>query len=77
MRQLTRIHAVVRHEQRQRDEWYLVRDANGRRYVLFETFDIGTTSDPVNPCRKREISVRTILAQNNELSYKLRSLMDI
>ena len=77
MRQLTRIHAVVRHEQRQRDDWYLVCDPSGRRYVLFETFDIESTCDPINPCRKREISVQTILAQNNELSHKLRSLLDV
>lgn len=77
MPQLTRIHTVVRQDQLQRDEWYLVRDPGGRRYVLFETLDLGTPTDRPDPCRKREISVQTILAQNNELSQKLRSLLDM
>lgn len=77
MRQLTRIHAVVLHNQLERDEWYLVRDQSGRQYVLFETFEMGETPGRRNSGRKREISVRTILAQNNELSQKLKSILEM
>jgi hypothetical protein len=75
MRQLTRIHEVVRNNQLERDEWYLVRDPNGRRYVLFETSVVEPASNQLRRSWKREISVQTILVQNNELSQKLRSIL--
>lgn len=76
MPQLTRIHEIVRHHQRERDEWHLVLDPNGRRYVLFETMVLDAPSGRADHYRKREIAVQTILAQNNELSRKLRSILE-
>lgn len=75
MREQIKIHTVLRHDQPLRDQWHLVRDENGRRYVLFETLDANLCSDQPNPCFKRRISVQTILAQNNELSRKLRDIL--
>lgn len=75
MQHQTRIHEIVHHNQRERDEWFLVRDQNGRRYVLFETVAIDSCSKP-SQSTKREMSVQTILAQNNELAHKLRLFLE-
>lgn len=77
MPQLTRIHEIIRQNPLERDEWHLVRDPGGRRYILFETVVIDAASDLQKQCRKHEIAVRTILAQNNELSQKLRSILEV
>lgn len=76
MPQLTSIHEIVRHNPFERDEWHLVHDPSGRRYVLFETVVIDAPSDLPRQFRKHKIAVETILAQNNELSEKLRSILE-
>ncbi|MFN3580696.1 MAG: hypothetical protein ACK4VV_09520 [Pseudomonas sp.] len=75
MPQVTRIHEIVHHKQLERDEWFLVRDPTGRRYVLFETVTMDSRSSPPLS-KKREMSVQTILAQNNELARKLRIVLE-
>lgn len=75
MPQLTRIHEVVR--QSERDQWYLVHDPCGRRYVLFETLAVDNSSNLSEQGRTRKIPVQAILAQNNELSQKLRSILEL
>ncbi len=75
MPELTRIHEVVRDNHLERDEWYLVHDASGRRYVLFETTVKDSISNQLKKCKNRQIPVQTILLQNNELSRKLRSIL--
>lgn len=76
MPQLTRIHEIVHHNQLERDEWFLVRDHTGRRYVLFETVMMNSCLTPPKPSKMREMSVQAILAQNNELARKLRSVLE-
>ncbi len=63
MSQLTKIHEIVRHNQLERDEWYLVRDPSGRRHVLFETSVMEGVPNQPNPCWKRVIPVQTVLMQ--------------
>jgi len=75
MPQKTRIHEIVHHNQVERDEWFLVRDHTGRRYVLFETVMMDSCSNPAQLSKKREMSVQAILAQNNELARKLRTAL--
>ncbi|MEI4263342.1 hypothetical protein [Roseovarius sp. D0-M9] len=76
MTQLTRIHEIIRHNGRERDEWYLVRHPTGRRYVLLETSAMEAIPGRFKPELTRKISVQAILAQNNELSQKLRSILE-
>ncbi|MEX1233439.1 MAG: hypothetical protein WEB56_00455 [Roseovarius sp.] len=76
MSQLTRIHEVIRHNRLERDAWYLVHHPSGRRYVLFETSAMEDTPGQFKPRWKREIPVQTILVQNNELSQKLKSILE-
>lgn len=76
MNRKTRIHEVIHSGILERDAWYLVHDSNGRRYVLFETQLMETGFDPAEPCRKREIPVQAILMQHNELSRRLRSVLE-
>lgn len=76
MPQLTRIHEIVHHNQLERDEWFLVRDPTGRRYVLFETVTMDSCSHQPHLSKKREMSVQAILAQNNELARKLRTVLE-
>lgn len=75
MSQLISIHEIIRQNPLERAEWHLVCDPSGRQYILFETVVIDAASDLQKQCRKHEIAVRTILAQNNELSQKLRSIL--
>ncbi len=77
MLELTRIHDVVRDNYLERDEWYLVHDSSGRRYVLFETSVMDTNSNQIKKCKNHQIAVQTILSQNNELSRKLKSILEI
>lgn len=77
MPQVVRIHEVFRPSQLERDEWYLVRDPGGRRYVLFESFVVDPSSNQPRHCKKREIAIKTVLAQNNELANKLRSVLEM
>lgn len=73
---LTKIHEVIHSKRLERDAWYLVRDADGRRYVLFETQLMDPGFDRGLYCKKCEVPVKTILAQNNELSRKLRLVLE-
>lgn len=77
MSQVTRIHEVLRNSQLERDEWYLVHDPSGRRYVRFESVVVDPHSNQPHHSRQREIAVKTILAQNNELAQKLRSVLEV
>lgn len=77
MPQVVRIHEVFHPNQLERDEWYLVRDPGGRRYVLFESHIIDPSSNQPQHSKKREIAITTILAQNNELAQKLRSVLEL
>ena len=77
MPQVVRIHEVLSPNQLERDEWYLVRDPSGRRCVLFESFVIDPSSNQPRDSRKREIAIKTVLAQNNELANKLRSVLEL
>lgn len=76
MPQLTRIHEIVHHTRLERDEWHLVRAPCGRKYVLFETLAMGAATGSLKSGRKREIAVQAILVQNNELSDKLRAILN-
>ncbi len=75
MLQQIRIHEVVRSNHIERDEWYLVLEPCGSRYVLFETLSAGGGPDRSPQWRKHRLAVKTILAQNNELSRKLRCVL--
>ena len=77
MPQVVRIHEVRRPNQLERDEWYLVRDPGGRRYVLFESSVVDPSSTQPRNSKKREIAIKTVLAQNNELAQKLRSVLEM
>lgn len=77
MPQVVRIHEVFRVNQFERDEWYLVSDPSGRRYVLFESCVVDPSSNRPQHSKKREIAIKTILAQNNELAQKLRSVLEL
>lgn len=71
-----KIHEVVHRNHIERDEWYLVREPDGRRYVLFETLSATGGSGRSPKWRKSRIAVNTILAQNNALSEKLSALLE-
>lgn len=76
MPKITKIHEVYHSDQRERDEWSLVCHPCGRRYIIFETHLLNPASDlPINS-RKKEIAVQAILAQNNELSHKLKAVLN-
>lgn len=71
-----KIHEVVHRNHIERDEWYLVREPDGRRYVLFETLSASGGSGRSPKWRKSRIAVNTILAQNNALSEKLSAVLE-
>lgn len=76
MTQQIRIHEVVRDNHLERDEWYLVREPCGRSYVLFETLTRDGGPDRPARWKKHRLAVKTILAQGNELSHKLKTALD-
>jgi len=76
MPKITKIHEVFHSDQLERDEWSLVCLPCGRRYVVFQTHLLNPASNlPINS-RKKEIAVQAILAQNNELSHKLKAILN-
>lgn len=76
MPQQIRIHEVERDTHLERDEWYLVREPCGRNYVLFETLAARAGSNRSPQWKKHRLAVKTILAQNNELSRKLKAALE-
>lgn len=76
MRDQIRIHEIVRDNHLERDEWYLVREAGGRNYVLYEGLTARPGPDAAPTWKKHRLAVKTVLAQDNELSRKLKMVLE-
>ncbi len=57
------------------ERWYLVRDDDGTRYVLYERQERDPATKAAPQVKYARVAAKTVLAQDNELAAKLREAL--